>query len=166
MATRINNENLIANVALSVQEVAALTIRNQQVVGAVQIDEILLGPIEAIYTSPRVVSQTPKAGTLLARGATVNLVFANGRTLPADTIVGVSSQFKGRQLGSVYDDFIKDDATMTALVSKYGEDKALSEAERVVVQQSLARKGVEVGNDFDGAMVALGAAYTFNGIAT
>jgi glutamate 5-kinase len=149
-----------------VQQAAALAIRNQQVVAAVQIDEFVLGPVEAIYSSPRVVVQTPKAGTLLARGATVNLVFANGRSLLADAIVGVSGQFKGRQLGTVYDQFIKDDPTLTALVGKYGEDKTLSEAERAVVEQSLARKGVEVGNDFDGAMVALGAAYTFNGIAT
>lgn len=162
----IVNDKLFQLAAAPVQVAAATTIRNQQVVSAVLIDEAVLGPVEAVYTSPRVVTQTPPAGTLLARGATVNLVFANGRSLLADAIVGATPKFKGRQLGSVYDDFLKDDATMTALVGKYGEDKTLSEAERAQVQQSLAQKGLEVGNDFDAVMVGLGAAYTFNGVAT
>lgn len=167
MVTLLNQNLLVKATASSLQELAAVkTIRNQQVVGTVVIDEAVLGPVEAIYSSPRVVTQTPKSGTLLARGATVNLVFANGRSLLADTIVGATPKFKGRQLGAVYDDFIKDDATMTALVTKYGEDQALSEAERSQVQQTLARKGFEVGDDFDATMVGLGAAYTFNGSAT
>lgn len=152
-----------------VTDKSTLLYRDTQYVADVVINEAALGPIEAIYASPRVVTQTPKAGTLLARGTTVNLVFANGRSLITDAITGSYTGWKGEPLGKVYDDFLKDDTTMSVLVSKYAEDKTLSDAEQSQVTRVLISKGVEIGegagNDFNSVMVTLGAANTFNGIA-
>ena len=144
------------------------TIRNQHTVAQVIIDEGVLGPIDAIYASPRVVSQTPKAGTVLARGSTVNLVLANGRTLPTKVITGSYAKWQAEPLGKLYDDYLKDDPTLTTLVGKYADDSKLSDAERTQVIRTLESRNVPVGsgagNDFDSVMVALGAAQAFNGV--
>jgi hypothetical protein len=138
------------------------TVRNQQVLQEVQINEDKLGLIEAVYASPRVVTQTPKTGALVARGSVVNLVLANGRNLLADVVTGGAQIFQGKPLGLLYDQLLKEDSTMTALVAKYGENQVLSEAERTQVERTLVQKGVEVGAEFDGVMKTLGASYTFN----
>lgn len=162
MATMIN---LQESTAFDVKR----AVRNDKFVAEVQIREDLLGVVEEIYASPRVLTQTPKAGTQVARGSTVNLVLANGRTVSAGVIGGGYVAWQAQPLGKVYDDFLKNDTTMTTLVAKYGEDRTLSEAERTQVLNTLQAKGVAVGTDtgsnFDSVMVTLGAANAFNGVA-
>lgn len=162
MATFLSNLNRDTLSVLAESKTSALALRKSSVVKDVVIDEAKIGPIEAIYQSPRVLSQTPKAGTQVVRGAVVNVVFGNGRSLLADVVVGATAQFKGRQLGTIYDELVKDDLTVNALIEKYADAGKLSDAEQAQFTRSLAAKGVEVGEDVDGVMSVLGAAQTFN----
>jgi hypothetical protein len=140
----------------------AFAVRRSSVVTEVLIDDSKLGPIEAVYLSPRVLSQTPKAGTQVVRGAVVNVVFGNGRNVLADVVVGAAQQFKGRPLGPIYDEIVKDDLTISALMEKYVDAGKLTESEHAQFRTSLAAKGVQVGEDVDGVMSVLSAAQTFN----
>lgn len=160
MATFLTNLNLAATLAES--KTSAFAVRKSSVVKDVVIDDTKIGPIEAIYQSPRVLSQTPKAGTQVVRGAVVNVVFGNGRSVLADVVVGGAAQFKGRALGGIYDQIVKDDLTVNALMEKYADAGKLTESEQAQFTRSLAAKGVEVGEDVDGVMSVLGAAQTFN----
>ena len=162
MATVINNLNLGALSAIGENKLSALAVRKSSVVKEVVIDDTKIGPIEAVYLSPRVLSQTPRAGTQVVRGAVVNVVFGNGRNVLADIVVGAAVQFKGRQLGTIYDEIVKDDLTVNALMEKYADAGKLSDSEHAQFTRSLAAKGVEVGEDVDGVMSVLGAAQTFN----
>ncbi len=148
---------------------AKRVVRNDGPVAEVNIKEGSVGTIETIYSSPRVLSQTPKAGTQLARGATVNLVLANGRTIPSGAVTGGYNKWQADNLGKVYDDYVKDDEVMSNLVAKYAENMTLSDAERTQALQKLGSKNVTIGatpgDDLDSVMVALGAAKAFNGLA-
>jgi beta-lactam-binding protein with PASTA domain len=148
--------------AISESNNRAVAVRRSSVVKEVQIDDSKIGPIEAVYLSPRVLSQTPKAGTQVVRGAVVNVVFGNGRNVLADVVVGAAQQFKGRPLGIIYDEIVKDDLTVSALMEKYADAGKLTESEHAQFRTSLAAKGVQVGEDVDGVMSVLGAAQTFN----
>ena len=162
MATINTNFGLSAVKVVGDSKASAFAVRKSALVKEVVIDEAKIGPIEAIYQSPRVLSQTPKAGTQVVRGAVVNVVFGNGRSLLADVVVGATAQFKGRQLGTIYDELVKDDLTVNALMEKYADAGKLSDSEHAQFTRSLAAKGVEVGEDVDGVMSVLGAAQTFN----
>ena len=160
MATFLSNLNLAATLAES--KTNAFAVRKSSVVKDVVIDDSKIGPIEAVYLSPRVLSQTPKAGTQVVRGAVVNVVFGNGRNVLADVVVGAAAQFKGRPLGTIYDQLVKDDLTVNGLMEKYAEAGKLTDSEQAQFTRTLAAKGVEVGEDVDGVMSVLGAAQTFN----
>ena len=160
MATFLTNLNLAATIADS--KTSAFAVRKSSVVKDVVIDDTKIGPIEAVYLSPRVLAQTPKAGTQVVRGAVVNVVVGNGRNLLADIVVGAAAQFQGRQLGTIYDQIVKDDLTVNGLMEKYAEAGKLTDSEQAQFTRSLAAKGVEVGADVDGVMSVLGAAQTFN----
>ncbi|WP_457427281.1 hypothetical protein [Roseateles sp. P5_E7] len=162
MATINTNFGLSALKAGTDSKASAFAVRKSSVVKEVVIDEAKIGPIEAIYQSPRVLSQTPKAGTQVVRGAVVNVVFGNGRSLLADVVVGATAQFKGRQLGTIYDELVKDDLTVNGLMEIYADAGKLSDAEQAQFTRSMAAKGVQVGEDVDGVMSVLGAAQTFN----
>jgi len=156
---------LLSNPDMQVKRV----IRNDKAVAEFVLRDDDIGVIEAVYASPRVLSQTPKAGTPIARGATVNLVLGNGRTIPGKAVGGGHTRWQNETLGKAYDDFIKDDQVMTNLVAKYGEQQNLTQAERTQAEQILTAKGVQLGagagNDLDSAMTSLGAANAFNGVA-
>lgn len=160
MATQ--NLNFLAENAITTNAKATAVVRKSAIVKDVVIDESKIGPIEAVYRSPRVLSQTPKAGTQVVRGTVVNVVYGNGRNVLADVVVGGAAQFKGRPLGTIYDEIVKDDLTVNALMEKYADAGKLTEAEHAQFTRSLAAKGVEVGDDVDGVMNVLGAAQTFN----
>ena len=161
MATSFNL-NLAALTSVGENKLSTLAVRKSSVVKDVVIDDSKIGPIEAVYLSPRVLSQTPKAGTQVVRGAVVNVVFGNGRNVLADVVVGAAEQFKGRPLGTIYDEIVKDDLTVNALMEKYADAGKLSDSEQAQFTRSMAAKGVEVGEDVDGVMNVLGAAQTFN----
>lgn len=159
MATQ--NLSFLATSALA-KTAAITTVRQSALVKEVVIDETKIGPIEAIYRSPRVLSQDPKPGTQVVRGAVVNVVYGNGRNVLADVVVGGAAQFKGRALGGIYDELVKDDLTVNALMEKYADAGTLTEAEQAQFTRSMASKGVQVGDDVGGVMSVLGAAQTFN----
>lgn len=167
MATSLPTMNLVTTnlTATNFTAAGSRILRDNAFVSEVVVRPEIVENMQQLYASPKVLSQTPRAGSLVARGSKVNLVMTNGRVLPGGAIAGGFTAWQERPLGSLYDDFLKNDATMSALVSKYAESQTLTEAERGQALTTLQAKGVEVGgdagSDLNAVMVALGAAKAF-----
>jgi hypothetical protein len=137
----------------------------------VQSRAILLDPgvvisLPPINVSPKVIAQTPAQGSFVPRGTKVNLTLGNGRTLPANIVQGGLTSWAELNLGTLYDQNIKNDPLVDGLVAKFDQNGTLSTSEQTLLQTTLAGKGVQfgtgAGTDINAALQTLAAARTFN----
>lgn len=132
-----------------------------------KIDPIELNKLPSPTAKPKVLSQTPAAGTAMARGSKVNLVLVNGSTLPGKLVAGGLAQWSELQLGALYNQQVKDDALINNLITQYEQNGALSASEQTQLQNTLQAKGITLGNttgnDATAAITTLSAARSFGG---
>ena len=91
---------------------------------------------------PRVVAQSPVAGTRLPRGATVDLVITAAAEIPFDIFDNPHLGFKNKKVGDL-DDFL-DNPRVTDLLKKYGSGATPTGDDRTFLVGELQKKGIAV----------------------
>mgnify|MGYP006276619559 CR=1 FL=1 len=116
----------------------------------------------------KVFSQTPKAGTMVARGTTVNLVLVARDAGKVGMLDKAHEALADAKLVEVYDQFVKDDPKIQAAAEKYARGEDVTEDEKDLVRAKFEAEGIQLdeantGRNFDAGMNALAGAVQFAG---
>src|SRR4051794_17378312 len=95
----------------------------------------------------KVVTQSIQPGVTVAKGTSVDLVFAQPDFIPIDIIHDHFQPLSGATIGSVFSDFVvNNDAVRSVIVRNQSAD-TLSDADRGVIQNAFAAAGHPVTTD-------------------
>lgn len=126
------------------------------------LDDIIVGRPPVVQ---RVIRQSIAPGTSVAVGTAVNLVMAPTKNLPTGVINGSLVALAQQPLGSIYEDFVRDNATAGRILGKVGPGNTLPPTETTQLRELFEAQGVtlddQAGNDVSAAIETLRAAHTF-----
>ena len=126
------------------------------------LDDIIVGRPPVVQ---RVIRQSIEPGTSVAVGTTVNLVMAPTKNLPTGVINGSLVALAQQPLGTIYADFVRDNATASRILGKVGPGNTLPPTETTQFRELFETQGVvlddQAGNDVSAAIETLRAAHTF-----
>lgn len=130
--------------------------------------EVLLADPLFKPTVDKVFSQTPKAGTMMARGTKVNLVMVAREAGKVGMLDKAHEALADAALVDVWDRFVKDDPVVQAAAEKYARGEEITAEEKDIVTAKFAQEEIQLqegqaGRDFDSGMKALAGAVKFAG---
>lgn len=149
----------------------AKIVRDGMPVADVQVDKtaiegVLAGTREVVT---RVVAQSIKAGTPVARGTMVNLTLTESKRIPGRAIEGIHVQFAEENLQDIFDKYLEPDPELQNIIARSSGGQALTAAERNRLSEKVRAKGVQVdeaaGTDVEAVIVGLQAGYTYGKIS-
>jgi hypothetical protein len=156
-------------VELGTQVQAADISREGVAVAPVELDRTVLDSFLAgrLRIRNKVVSQSIQPGVTVAKGTSIDLVFAQPDFIPIDVIHDHFQPLAGATIGAVFSDFVvNNDAVRSVIVRNQSAD-TLSDADRGVIQNAFAAAGHPVTTDAGSTMTqafnTLQAAFTLGG---
>jgi hypothetical protein len=130
--------------------------------------EVLLADPLFKPTVDKVFSQTPKAGTMMARGTKVNLVLVAREAGKVGMLDKAHEALADAALVDVWDRFVKEEPAIQAAAEKYARGEEITPEEKDIVTAKFAEEEIQLqegqaGRDFDSGMKALAGAVKFAG---
>ena len=141
--------------------------KESKVVPLIEAEVLLADPIFK-PTVDKVFSQTPKAGTMMARGTKVNLVLVAREAGKVGMLDKAHEALAEATLVDVYDKFVKEDPDIQVAAEKYAQGKDLTDDEKDLVRAKFEAEEIQLdeantGRNFDAGMKALAGAVKFAG---
>lgn len=141
--------------------------KESKVVPLIEAEVLLADPVFK-PTVDKVFSQTPKAGTMMARGTKVNLVLVARDAGSVGMLENAHEALAEAKLVDVWDRFVKDDPQIQAAAEKYARGEEITPEEKDIVTSKFAEAEIQLqegqaGRDFDSGMKALAGAVKFAG---
>jgi hypothetical protein len=164
-APRKTQETVFVELGESVQK--AQIARDGVQVAIVDINPLVLN--EVIAGRPpvvtKVVSQSVAAGTSVPKGTAIDIVLAEPRRLPTRIIRDIHVGLEQRELGQVFDTFLRDDVTVRSVIARNERAETLSAADQAVLIGAFEQAQVPIttqpGHTVNEAFNTLQAAFTF-----
>lgn len=164
-APRKTQETVFVELGESVQK--AQIARDGVQVALVDINPLVLN--EVIAGRPpvvtKVVSQSVAAGTSVPKGTAVDIVLAEPRKLPTRIIKDVHVGLEQRDIGQVFDTFLKDNVAVRGVIARNERPETLSSADQAVLVGAFEQAQVPItsqpGHTVNEAFNTLQAAFTF-----
>jgi hypothetical protein len=165
VAPRKTQETVFVELGESVQK--AQIARDGVQVALVDINPAVLN--EVIAGRPpvvtKVVSQSVAAGTSVPKGTTIDIVLAEPRRLPTRIIQDVHVGLAQREIGQVFDTFLKDNVAVRSVIARNERPETLSSADQAILVTAFQQADVpitaEPGHTVNEAFNTLQAAFTF-----
>lgn len=169
---KIVNENLFEYADTGTGGKVALlpTPEESKVVRLIEPEILLADPVFR-PKADKVFSQTPKAGTMIARGTKVNLVLVAREAGTVEMLDKAHLDLSGIRLVDVYDRFLREDPQVATVVDKFARGEEITPTERQFVETKFADEQVSIvqgqaGRDFEAGMQVLAGAALFAGVET
>jgi|GEM_PF-6025140 len=122
----------------------------------------------AVYNpvQDKVFSQNPKAGTLVRRGTTVDIILVEKASAKVGMVEATHADLGSQSLVEVYDTVIEGNDAVIEVVDKYSKGQTITADEKILMDKTFTGSGISVvegdrTKDFDSAMKAVTAAYTY-----
>ena len=114
----------------------------------------------------KVYSQNPKAGTLVRRGTTVDIILVEKASAKVGMVEATHKDLESQSMVEVYDTVIEGNDAVVEVVDKYSKGETITAEEKTLMDKTFTEKGISVvegdrTKDFDAAMKAVSAAYTY-----
>jgi hypothetical protein len=116
----------------------------------------------------KVFSQNPKAGTLVQRGTTVDIILVQQGSATVGMIDGTYQALASQPLVKVYSDVLAGNEAAIQVVDKYSKGLTLTNDDQAVMNAVFEEKGIDIvagdrTKDFNAAMNTVSAAFTLGG---
>jgi len=115
----------------------------------------------------KVVSQNIAPGTVVAKGATVDIVLAQPSTIPIQVFDGAHLGLAEFNVEAVFQNFVAGRNDVQRVLTRNQSAATLNDTDRALITQVFVQQGITVddqaGTDVDAAFDALQAARTFGG---
>lgn len=106
-------------------------------------DDIIVGP--AVVN--KVVSQSIAPGTIVAKNTTIDIVLAPPSTVPGRIILDGHLALGEATMESIYNDFVRDDPAVTAVLTRNPDVRRMSDSDRSLIVQAASERDVAVTSD-------------------
>jgi hypothetical protein len=156
-------------VELGTQVQAADISREGVAVAPVEIDRTVLDSFLAgrLRIRNKVITQSIQPGVTVAKGTSVDLVFAQPDFIPIDVIQDHFQPLTGATIGAVFNDFVVNNDAVRSVIARNQSADTLSDADRGVITTAFAAAGHPVTTDAGSTMTqafnTLQAAFTMGG---
>lgn len=106
-------------------------------------DDIIVGPTVV----NKVVSQSIAPGTIVAKNTTIDIVLAPPSAVPGRIILDGHLQLGEATMESIYNDFVRDDPAVTAVLTRNPDVRRMSDSDRSLIVQAASQQDVAVTDD-------------------